>query len=130
MRIDNNTAAYHSIIWFARDLAGRIIVANSMEGAIPDFAAEDKERTEGLAQRLCGIKAIDRNRTPALDYKALASMGFYCFANSDPYEGNKYDLQATPEKPRLASSLDEELQRLLAPNALPIDAETCNSFRV
>ena len=130
MRISKETAAYHDIIWCAYDNDGRIIVANSNEGNLPEFAAENKERTQQLAVNLCGLNAIDRQRKPEIDYDLLASKGFYCFVNDDPYDGSIYRRCAKPQVPRFLDSLDEQTKQLLSLQKLPIDADTCERFFV
>ena len=127
MRIDEITSAYHSIIWFACDSAGHILLANSEEGAIPEFVASDRERTQQLAMQLCGIEAIDRNRALPIDYTALAARGFFCYRN-DPFEGRLYHLYAKPQTPITVDALEDDLRQLLLAQRLPIDLTVCDSF--
>lgn len=128
MRIDYQLKAYYDILWFACDLAGNIIVANSNEGNIPEFVEADRERTEWLAKKLCHYSAIDRQRSVPIDYHALAQMGFYCFANDDPYDGSLYRFRAKPQSPRLLDSLDEDVKQLLLLQRLPMDVAACDCF--
>ena len=130
MRIDKTTIAYHSIIWFACDVTGRVIIANSNEGAIPAFVAENSERAQLLADRLCGLISIDRQRTPSIDYDSLADKGFYCFANNDPFDGNLYQLCAKPTTPLVLDDLEKDLRELLSAQMLPIDLGDCNYFSI
>lgn len=129
MRITQDTAAYHSIIWFAVDDNGHIIVANSNEGAIPAFVREDEEKTELLAQKLLGIKAIDRSRNPELSEKSITDKGFYYFAVSDPYEDSVYRLIAKPDEPVKSNELDDGIRQLLLNQKIGINAETAVSFK-
>ncbi len=130
MRITQDSAAYHSIIWFAVDDNGHIIVANSNEGAIPDFVSEDEEKTEFLAQKLLGIKAVDRNRNPQLSEKNIAEKGFYYFAVSDPYEDSVYRLIAKPGKPVNSDEFDDGIRQILLNQKIGINAETSVSFKI
>lgn len=129
MRIDNITAAYHSIIWFACDVAGHVVIANSNEGAIPEFVACDRDRAQLLADKLCGMDAIDRERK-MLDYDVLAGRGFYCFANIDPFDGKRYELCAKPQNPIVVEKLQTDVQELLYGQRLPVDFMTCDCFYI
>ncbi len=128
MRIDNNTIAYHNIIWFACDIAGHIVIANSNEGSIPEFVACDHDRAELLANKLCGLNAIDRERKPPIDYILLANRGFYCFANHDPFDGCRYTLCAKPQNPISIDALESDVRELLDSQRLPIDLSMCDYF--
>ena len=130
MRIDEITISYHNIIWFACDVTGRLIVANSNEGSIPEFVAENLERAELLADRLCGLNSIDRQRTPPIDYNFLADKGFYCFVNDDPYDGYLYQLCAKPTTPLVLDDLEKDIRELLSAQMLPIDLADCNCFSI
>lgn len=130
MYIDETTIAYHSIIWFACDVSGRVIVANSNEGDVPGFVAESLERAQLLADRLCGLKAIDRQRTPQIDYELFAKKGFYCFANNDPFDGKLYQLCAKPMIPLMLHDLEPDLYQLLSAQMLPINLSDCNDFYI
>ena len=124
------TAAYHSIVWAACDNDGHIIVADSNEGNIPSFVSESAEDAELLAQRLCGIHAVDRNRKPPIDYDLLADKGFYCFINDDPYDGAVYRLRTKPRNPICIDDLDDEIQRILSKQKLNVTAEKADCFTV
>lgn len=128
MGITEATAAYHSIIWFACDSMGQIIFADSNEGAIPAFAAANEAQTLLLAQKLCGLNAIEHTRTPPIDYTLLAGMGFYCYANTDPFDGKLYHLCAKPERPIFIDDLEPELRKLLEAKKLPVNAAECDRF--
>ena len=130
MRISEYTMAYFSIIWFACDVTGRLIVANSDEGLVPEFVAENLERAELLANRLCGLNSIDRQRTPPIDYNFLADKGFYCFVNDDPYDSELYQLWAKPTTPLVLDDLEKDIRELLSAQMLPIDLADCNCFRI
>lgn len=104
------------------------MIANSNEGRIPAFAAESEERTQQLAAQLCGLDAIGRQRI--IDYDALASRGFYCFANDDPYDGREYRLRAKPNEPRRIDALDEPTRQMLLLHKLPIDAQSSEYFLI
>lgn len=130
MRITQDTAAYHSIIWFAIDNNGHIIVANSNEGAIPDFVSEDEEKAEFLAQELLGIKAVDRNRNPQISEKSVVEKGFYYFAVSDPYEDSVYRLIAMPDKPVNADEFDDVIRQILLGQKIGINADIADSFKI
>ena len=130
MRITKENASYHSIIWFACDTAGRILVAISNEGTIPEFVAEDENRTLLLADRLLGINAIGREETASVDCTALSAQGYYCFSCNDPYYGEVYSLVATPSIPIALTALDADIQDLLSKQMLPIDLSICDHFHV
>ncbi len=130
MEITKDTAAYHDIIWFACDVAGRIIMANSREGNIPTFVAMDENRTEQLVRTLCGLHAIDRQRSSPINYDLMAEKGYYCFVNDDPYDGELYRLYAKPKKPCTMDSLDDQTRQLLALQKLDIDSESCEFFLI
>lgn len=121
--------AYHSVLWFACDAADHIILANSMEGSVPSFVAEEKERTEKIASMLCNLKAVDRNRGAPIDYQELADKGYYCFLNDD-YDGECYSLYAEPTKPIYLYEFDDEVRQYLQKQKLPINVENTKSFTI
>ncbi len=129
MRISDNTAAYHNIIWFARDNNGNIIFAESHEGSCPEFVLEDASKTERLALLICAAKAVDRNREPAIDIDNLAARGFYCYKNDD-HDGFTYRLQKTPTNPMNFDDLPETVRRLLKNQKLPFDAAETEEFMI
>lgn len=130
MRIDETTVAYHSIIWFACDVCGRIIIANSNEGSVPTFVSENLERAQMLANRLCGLNAIDRQRNPQIDYELLAKKGFYCAVNNDPFDGNLYQICAKPQLAITLNDLEEDIRKLLSEQTIMVDLSDCDHFYI
>ena len=128
-KITNATIAYHSVLWFAHDDAGNIIVADSCEGDIPGFVKSNLQNTEFLSQALCGINAIAHTRVPPIDYQKLADMGFYCFQGDD-YDGAVYHLRATPATPVCLDDLDPAVKQILNTQKIPINVNTCQQFRI
>ncbi len=128
MQITKETAAYHSIIWFAVDSVGHIVMADSREGNIPSFASNNETITEALAQKLFCVKAVDRNRNIAKEN--VAEKGFYFFAVDDPYESSSYRLIAKPQKPLLIGDLDDETKQILLGQKIDINAEETDTFTI
>ena len=126
MRINDNTIAYHSILWVAQDVAGHIIIALSNEGEIPAFVKENEEHTEQVARVFSDLCAVDRNRQ--LDLDLLTGKGYFCYVNDDPYEGKRYHLIAKPENPVNICDLDEKMQILLQNQMLNFNAQSDDYF--
>lgn len=86
MRINDVTESYFDILWFAHDTAGNILVAQSLGSGIPGLAECDEERTVMIAERLSGLKAIDRERSSEQENRLASRLGFYHYIADDPYE--------------------------------------------
>ena len=129
MKITDYTAAYCSIIWFAIDDSGRILVADSDEGEIPSFAKEDEARTQQISNIFLNSSAIRQKPQPAINFEELAAKGFYCF-RCDNYDGTTYHLCARPTHKLNFSELNGETQKLLQTQKVDFDIDNVNSFQI
>jgi len=127
MRITKEEISYNNILWFAIDYENNVILAQSFESEIPEFVSENVLKTEQLAELLCGVKAIDRNRIPAIDCDLMTEKGYYCFSCNDPYE-DTYRLYKTPPKPIKLYQLPRAAQDILIHQTLSISVAFVDSF--
>lgn len=129
MRNTNDTAAYHSIFWFASDNVGHILVADSSEGSVPSFVKEDETRTEKLSRILTNKNAIEHLHHNSMPIDQLASKGYFCF-RCDDFDGTLYHLVAKPDCPMHIRDLDAEAQRLLNMQKVPFVIENTDHFTI
>ncbi len=122
MRITDYEKEYSNILWFATDIGGNVIFAQSLESDVPEFVCRNKEKSERLAELLC-----DGNDGNISEY--LCSKGLYHYIADDPYE-SVYRRVQIPANPVKAESLTKEIKDLMSENVLMINAETCLSFEV
>ena len=69
MRIKDE--GYYNIIWFAIDVVGNVIVAQSLESEIPEFVKCDAEKTMTISEKLYCPRAIDREGKNLIDKESL-----------------------------------------------------------
>lgn len=128
MRIKNE--GYYNIIWFAKDVCGNIIVAQSLESDIPEFIKSDAAKALMISEKLSCPRAIDREGKNLIDKEKMASLyGFYCYSADDPYE-SKYRIVAIPQKPRKIDSMPDYIKKLLVDNLVPFDASLTECFKI
>ena len=127
MRITREEISYNNILWFAIDDENNVILAQSFESEVPKFVSENALKAEQLAKLLCGVKAIDRNRAPAIDCDLMTEKGYYCFLCNDPYE-DAYRLYKTPPKPIKLYQLPRAAQDILINQTLSISVALVDSF--
>ena len=130
MRITSIIEGYMYILWFAKDAADNIIVAESLESEVPAFVKEDEGKTNLIAEKLGFPKAVDRNRPGSFDIRQFASQhGFYAYIGDDPYE-SIYSRISVPSKQTKYADLSPDSKALLKNNVVPFDAAATPSFEI
>lgn len=122
--INDSEIAYSDILWFAVDRNGYVILANSLEGDIPQYVKENAGKAEFLAQELLGEPAIKHARNFCL------TTDFIYYANTDSYDGKKYTRIFVPKNPVHINNLSHEIRELLSIQTLDIDSRVSQSFCV
>lgn len=123
-RISDAEIAYNDILWFGVDKSGYIIAANSLEGEIPDFVKEDRDKAETLSQKLLGEPLLKHARNFCM------RMNFIYFANTDPYDETVYSCVSVPDKPIHIQSLSDEIKSLLNGQLVEADGRNEKEFSV
>ena len=128
MRIKDE--GYYNIIWFAIDVVGNVIVAQSLESEIPEFVKCDAEKTMTISEKLYCPRAIDREGKNLIDKEKMSSLyGFYCYVADDPYE-SVYRIASIPSRSKNIAAMPEYIKEMLTDNLVPFDASITDRFKI